>query len=514
MGSPLACILANIFMECVESEFLSLFPLQPALWLRYVDDIFLVWPHGKESFQIFLDGLNQLFPSIRFSTEWESLDENTGISTLPFLDIQIHRTTQGVTFSVYRKPTHSQLYIHYFSNHAPHVKRGLLSSLFLRALRLSSSEHLQSEFDILWAAFRRIGYPHFFIREALSAAKTRFYASPPELSNSPIANPPITRQSKTISFPYHPTFSKLTPFMKASNFKLVFSSSDSIGKAVVNKKGRVKTSTQDRSGVYHIPCLPGCDKSYYGRTQKPLHQRIHEHRQDINANIDDGKGMITHTKSHPGHHFNLSAARLVWHTDNKYESQFIETTCINTLANCNRRSGDIAVNPAISSLVSRIVVSQTSQRSGNNSRHLRNSLYVSPLASDVSAPNSTPLTPSLTSSPLTSSPTSPDPSPSTSLSPLLMSARLAAGHTSASLNTPIVPTISHSPLQLGNSIVVGSTSTRSNISLSQLASYSVHPPGTPLRSLPATQPANRHLASDQLNYGLSPLTTRSGKIRR
>ena len=302
--------------------------------------------------------------------------------------------------------------------------------------------------------------------------------------------------------------------MKASNFKLVFSSSDSIGKAVVNKKGRVKTSTQDRSGVYHIPCLPGCDKSYYGRTQKPLHQRIYEHRQDINANNDDGKGMISHTKSHPGHHFNLSAARLVWHTDNKYESQFIETTCINTLANCNRRSGDIAVNPAISSLVSRIVVSQTSQRSGNNSRHLRNSLYVSPLASDVSAPNSTPLTPSLTSSPLTSSPTSPDPSPSTSLSPLLMSARLAAGHTSASLNTPIVPTISHSPLQLGNSRGVGSTSTRSNISLSQLASYSVHPPGTPLRSLPATQPANRHLASDQLNYGLSPLTTRSGKIRR
>ena len=208
------------------------------------------------------------------------MNENTGIATLPFLDILIHRSLQGVTFSVYRKPTHSQLYIHYFSNHAPHVKRGLLSSLFLRALRVSSSVHLQSEFDILWAAFRRIGYPHFFIREALSAAKTRFYATP-QLSNSLISNPPTTPYCKTISFPYHPTFNKLSYFMKASKFKLVFNSSDSIGKSVVSKKGRVKISTQNRSGVYQISCSPGCDKTYYGRTMKPLHERIQEHRKNI-----------------------------------------------------------------------------------------------------------------------------------------------------------------------------------------------------------------------------------------
>ena len=122
MGSPLACILANIFMECLESELLTLFPLQPAIWLRYVDDIFIVWPHGMEHFQSFLDGLNQLIPAIKFSTEWESINENTGIATLPFLDIQVHRSLQGVSFSVYRKPTHSQVYIHYFSHHAPTCK--------------------------------------------------------------------------------------------------------------------------------------------------------------------------------------------------------------------------------------------------------------------------------------------------------------------------------------------------------------------------------------------------------
>ena len=33
MGSPLACILANIMMEALESELMSMFPVQPALWV-------------------------------------------------------------------------------------------------------------------------------------------------------------------------------------------------------------------------------------------------------------------------------------------------------------------------------------------------------------------------------------------------------------------------------------------------------------------------------------------------
>ena len=58
MGSPLACILANIMMEALESELMSKFPVQPALWVRFVDDIFVIWPHGQEHFNEFLEGLN------------------------------------------------------------------------------------------------------------------------------------------------------------------------------------------------------------------------------------------------------------------------------------------------------------------------------------------------------------------------------------------------------------------------------------------------------------------------
>ena len=144
MGSPLACILANIFMEFFEEELVKLFPAQPAFWCRFVDDIFCIWPHGMDDFQSFLNGLNELVPSINLSAEWESKNISKGTATLPFLDILVHRSPMGVKFSVFRKKSHSHTYIHYFSHHAPHVKKGVLSGLFLRALRISSSDFLYS----------------------------------------------------------------------------------------------------------------------------------------------------------------------------------------------------------------------------------------------------------------------------------------------------------------------------------------------------------------------------------
>ena len=43
MGSPLSPIVANIFMEWFESEPLDHGPKKPKLWLRYVDDTFIIW---------------------------------------------------------------------------------------------------------------------------------------------------------------------------------------------------------------------------------------------------------------------------------------------------------------------------------------------------------------------------------------------------------------------------------------------------------------------------------------
>ena len=69
MGSPLSVILANLAMELLESELMSLFPIQPAFYNRFIDDTIGVWEHTQEEFDAFLEGLNGLIPSIIFTVE-------------------------------------------------------------------------------------------------------------------------------------------------------------------------------------------------------------------------------------------------------------------------------------------------------------------------------------------------------------------------------------------------------------------------------------------------------------
>ena len=47
---PYSCILMDKF----ETDFLKTQKLQPLIWLRYVDDVFFIWTHGKEELENFM----------------------------------------------------------------------------------------------------------------------------------------------------------------------------------------------------------------------------------------------------------------------------------------------------------------------------------------------------------------------------------------------------------------------------------------------------------------------------
>jgi retron-type reverse transcriptase len=48
MGSPLSPIKANFFMEEFENKAVEQAVQKPTCWFRYVDDTFVIWPHGPE----------------------------------------------------------------------------------------------------------------------------------------------------------------------------------------------------------------------------------------------------------------------------------------------------------------------------------------------------------------------------------------------------------------------------------------------------------------------------------
>jgi hypothetical protein len=69
MGSSLSPIVSNIYMEHFENLALDSALLKPSLWLCYMDDTFVVWPHDPKQLQNVLSHLNNLRPTIQLTVE-------------------------------------------------------------------------------------------------------------------------------------------------------------------------------------------------------------------------------------------------------------------------------------------------------------------------------------------------------------------------------------------------------------------------------------------------------------
>ena len=83
-ASLLSPVVAKLCMESFEQSALT-FPLTSKVWIRYVEDTFMLWPHSKEALDRFQQHLNSQHPSIQFT--WEEESENN----LLFLDVFVKR---------------------------------------------------------------------------------------------------------------------------------------------------------------------------------------------------------------------------------------------------------------------------------------------------------------------------------------------------------------------------------------------------------------------------------------
>jgi hypothetical protein len=110
-------------MQDFEKKALELAAHKPQCWFIYVDDTFVIWPHGQEKLAEFLNHINELRHYIQFTMDKEE-------RRLPFLAIDVYRKTDGsLDHKVYRKPTHTNHYLHQNSHHHPAHKQPVLPSL-------------------------------------------------------------------------------------------------------------------------------------------------------------------------------------------------------------------------------------------------------------------------------------------------------------------------------------------------------------------------------------------------
>ena len=52
-----------------EEEYLAKLHQQPLVWIRYIKDVLMIWPHPKQDLVEFLHGLNLLHSNLRFTMD-------------------------------------------------------------------------------------------------------------------------------------------------------------------------------------------------------------------------------------------------------------------------------------------------------------------------------------------------------------------------------------------------------------------------------------------------------------
>ena len=110
MGTKLEPSYAKLFMTRFEEKYVYTYPLQSKLWKRFIDDIFMIWPHGMDSLLEIIDHLNMMHPTIKFTNDIS----HTEIS---FLDLTIDIKQSQLYTRLYTKTTDRHMYLNYFSDY-------------------------------------------------------------------------------------------------------------------------------------------------------------------------------------------------------------------------------------------------------------------------------------------------------------------------------------------------------------------------------------------------------------
>jgi hypothetical protein len=108
MGAPTSSIFSEVFIQHLEHTQLVniLAKCNIITYHTYVDDILIVYNNDNTNIEQILSKFNDLHPNIHFTIEMEA--ENR----FNFLDIAIHRMQRKLQFSIYRKPTATDIMIH------------------------------------------------------------------------------------------------------------------------------------------------------------------------------------------------------------------------------------------------------------------------------------------------------------------------------------------------------------------------------------------------------------------
>ena len=359
MGTKCAPNYANLFMADFEERFI--YPRingKSLLYLRYIDDIFMIWKGSQQELEAFIAEINSVHPSIKLEVDFSQVSVN-------FLDTTVTITpNHSIKSSLYQKPTDRHNFLHHKSYHPSSTKKSLPYSQALRIRRICSSvEDEKLALEKLKDQFKARGYKETLINEAVQRAETRdreellqprskkekkapltlvttFNKTLPNLKNILANNWDVLSINQDISKKF--TSQPLIAYKRNPNLRQLLGGNKIENGRVAKRKRNVNgkcspctpnrsykccrqmksTSTfknritgkvykifhrvncRDRNVIYLLECTKCNDKPYVGKSEPPTNLRMNGHRSD--AKKTDKLAVDTHF-GQPGHNFERDA---------------------------------------------------------------------------------------------------------------------------------------------------------------------------------------------------------------
>ena len=267
MGSSVSPVVVNLYMEDFEEKAIRTAPQPPHLWLRYVDDTFVVI--HEYDVDSFTKHINTLDPDIKFTIEPEIGGK------IPFLDTEIVLNDDAsLTKRLYRKSTHTDQYLNWYSNHPLEHKRSVVRTLIQRANTIPSNEQ-----------GKKAETTH--VKRALAANEYKSWIfKMPEKDKREIQPPSTTPRNKVtpVALPYiHGLSENLRRIFKNHNIPSYHKPVNTIRNQLVRPWDTTPIQSQCVV-VYHIQC-PECQLDYIGETGRNMGTRFKEHTNLKGSNL-------------------------------------------------------------------------------------------------------------------------------------------------------------------------------------------------------------------------------------
>ena len=211
--------------------------------------------------------LNNLHERLKFTKEEKS-------DSLPFLDVLVERTANGILTSVYRKPTFSGEYVRWSSFCDKRRKINIIKTLLHRARSICSQEKLQQELSNIKSLLIKNGYPENTIHAVFKES------SESVISTTVPDEPTKIKDHVYIRLPYIGSISsvyrkRLQDAVKKCytdvSLRTIFTSKP----ILPNAKKDVLPTLQRSNVIYQFTCH--CGSRYVGRTSQRLSARIAQH---------------------------------------------------------------------------------------------------------------------------------------------------------------------------------------------------------------------------------------------